>query len=54
VHIKVLGGAGVSAVAVAEIAQMQASERISRQVMVLDRERLKGKTENGALDVVLL
>jgi hypothetical protein len=37
VHIKVLGGAGVSAVAVAEIAQVQTRERISRQVIVLDR-----------------
>ena len=48
-HIKVLGGAGVSAVAVDEIAQMQTSERISRQVIVLDRERLKGKTVRWAL-----
>jgi hypothetical protein len=53
VHIKVLGGASVWAVAVAEIAEMLSRKRISRQVIVLDRERLKGKTENGALGGVL-
>jgi hypothetical protein len=37
VHIKALGGAGVSAAVDAEIAEMQSRERMRREVVVLVR-----------------